>query len=123
MSDLPVYSPSETDDYLLCPRLRVLKRTWRPRGCGWRPHMALGNAIHAGIAAYYGTGGPRDRVNAHQVAEDTIAAEFREGSEWSLDGLRKLVTKGMQVALDTPLLSDDGTVVGAELWAAHSKID
>jgi hypothetical protein len=91
--------------------------------------MALGNAIHEGVAFYYTAlqGGPADRTairaGAHDIAAVKIAEEFREGSEWSLDGLRKLVTKGMQVALDTPLLSDDGSVVGAELWAAHSKID
>ena len=124
MNDLPIYSPSETDDYLVCPRFRVLKREWCPRGSLWTPHLALGNAIHAGLARRYFTmppGGSDEAVYTDAYA--VMDAEYREGSEWSLEGCRKLVDKGLKVALATELVSPDGTVVLVEDWAGHSKID
>ena len=120
MSDLPVYSPSETDDYLLCPRLRVLKRTLRPRGCGgWTPNVALGNAIHAGLACHYAKGS----MDPYTVAAETMHNEYVEGSEWSEEGCQKLVSRGLKAALATELVSEQGSVVGTEIWMAHSKID
>lgn len=121
-SDLPVYSPTETDDYLLCPRLRVLKRKLRPRGCGsWTPHMMLGTAIHKGLEVVYGQG--KSQPAAHALAFQVVDDEYQPGSEWSIEGCYKLVTKGLAEALKTELLSPEGSVVGTELWAAHSKID
>jgi hypothetical protein len=120
--DLPIYSPTETDDYLLCPRLRVLKRILRPRGCGtWTPHIALGNAIHLGLALHYGQ--KMSPVGAQARAEELLQDEFVEGGEWSLEGCRKLMQKGLKVALETPLISDEGSVVGCETWAAHARLD
>ncbi len=121
MSDLPVYSPTETEDYLLCPRLRVLKRTLAPRGCTWTPHLVLGSAIHKGLEVAYGRKASHATALAH--AEQLLEEEYVEGSEWSLEGCRKLVQRGLKVALETELVSENGSVVACEQWAGHSKID
>lgn len=121
VTDLPVYSPSETEDYLVCPRFRVLKRSWAPNGCAWTPHMLLGTAIHAGLATHYAN--LEKETLPYESAHAVLEAEFQEGSEWSLDGLRSLVTKGLKAALATELVSANGSVVGVERWVAHSRID
>ena len=128
MSELRVYSPTETDDYLVCPRLRILKRHWRPRGGGWTPHMALGNAIHEGLAAVYdglraGEASRWARENHLDWAQNVMAREYREGSEWTLEGLQKLVEKGLKLALTSDLVSPEGKVVAVEEWMSHCRID
>ena len=120
MTDLSIYSPTETDDYLLCPRLRVLKRQWHPRGCTWTPHLALGSAIHEGLAAHYSGGLSFDPL---AVALEVLHREFRDGSHWTLEGLEKLVEKGLKLALTTELVSSEGSVVAVEEWMSHCKID
>ena len=120
--DLPVYSPSETEDYLTCPRFRVLRKVWVPRGCGgWTPHQTLGTAIHAGLAQHYAPAGDLD--TPLDVALRSLNAEYQEGSEWSLEGCTKLVTRGLDLALKTELLSPEGRVVGVETWMGHSRLD
>lgn len=121
MTDLPVYSPTETDDYLVCPRMRVLKRTLAPRGCGWTPHMMLGSAVHLGLAEVLGKGA--SHMAAEARALQLVDEEYVAGSEWSIEGCHKLVQRGLKLALTTELISPEGSVVAVEEWAAHSKQD
>jgi hypothetical protein len=126
--ELRIYSPTETEDFLVCPRLRVLKRQWHLRGGSWTPHLALGNAIHAGLAANFtnieaASRGVYGAVNIFAVAADEMARGFREGSEWTLEGLQKLTEKGLKLALTTELVSPEGSVIGVERWVAHSRLD
>ena len=44
------YPPSQTQDFLRCPRLWHYGRVWTPKAT-WTPHILIGHAIHAGISA------------------------------------------------------------------------
>ena len=104
----PHCSPSQTIDYLTCPRLWWLKRRWSRRGA-WTPHLALGTAIHRGWAAML-----RGEPNATTIAQTTLLAEITEqtgvdyevaqDTNWPLDDLERLVDRGLD-ALErhTPL--------------------
>lgn len=80
--------------------------------------MALGNAIHAGLAEHYGPAN-----DPFGVAYETLEREFVDGSEWTLEGCRKLVERGLAKGLETELLSPEGRVVGVERWVSHTKVD
>lgn len=122
MTDLPVFSPSETEKYLQCPRLRCLDRVLQPRTAKWTPHITLGNAVHAGLAMYYD---PKwsDRPTAMAVdeAHAVLEAGYQEQDEWTLDGLWSLAQRGMKATIDADVLQ--GVVIGTELAISRMRLD
>ncbi len=113
-----IFSPTETEKYLLCPRLRQLGKLWEPREQTWTPNMALGTAIHAGLAQYYG-GEPGEALDAARAA---MAVEYEDGSEYTLDACLALVETGMAAALKTDLVGD-GEVIAVEYAMSHMYVD
>lgn len=122
MTDLPVYSPSETEDYLQCPRYRVLRRAIEPRTAVWAPNITLGNTIHAGLAMYYD---PRQHersvADAQAIARATLEEGYQEQDEWTLEGLWQLAQRGMKATIDADLLN--GVVIGTELAISRMRLD
>jgi len=119
---LPVFSPSRTERFLLCPMRESYERTWRPlaqREAPWAPHLVLGNAIHAGLAHYH------SQMSGSYLGEasNILEREFEEGGAWTLTGLMKLVEKGIRASLDSPLLGPNDTVVATEDTIGEHRAD
>ena len=111
----PRYPPSSVKRWLTCPEFWRLSKVWEPRAAGWTPHIVVGRAIHAGIAAWL-----RPRIVDHESQENqiegvshavpftspvnldplTVALEvltngYVQQDTWALEGLQALVTKGL----------------------------
>ena len=72
--------PSETTDFIRCPRLWHLKHAgkWEPPASAWTPERLVGTAIHAGVAAYW-----IRKLQPYESPYDRLAFTFGEG--WPLD--------------------------------------
>lgn len=72
----PLFSPSQTTDWSRCPTLWDWKKRWEPVGEMWTPELAIGTALHAGIAQYWRgllhQGDPRE--TPEHIAASTLAA-------------------------------------------------
>lgn len=120
-----VYSPSQTADWLTCPILRQFKRpstlrgeeqphVWEPRGSEeWTPNRLVGTAVQEGYNVYLRErGAPSDLDEAAEGrVEDVIRAGFVDQPKYTVEGLVKLVLRGVQALLD------------ADLYARHQIID
>lgn len=121
-SEFPVFSPSETELWLRCPMLHRYQHSRKlvARAEEWQPHRLLGNAIHAALAKHY-VGEPEGEQL--EAASLTLEQEFVEQDEWTKEGLYELITKGLKVARQTPLLGPGDKVVAAEKLFLRGKSD
>jgi hypothetical protein len=122
VTDLPIYSPSETEKYLQCPRLSVIERVLEPRTAKWTPYIALGNAIHAGLAAYYDPTQPERLItSAVDATSAVLNSEFQDQDDWTREGLWSLAGRGLKAAIDADVLQ--GVVLGTELSISRMRLD
>lgn len=105
----PSYPPTEVTRWLTCPVFWRLSKAWQPRVEVWTPHKLVGTAIHLGVACILAQikdplSCPKDPViSAHEVLREG----FQPQETWGLDGLAKLVERGVRVlaeAIETRLL-------------------
>lgn len=106
------YSPTRTMDYMNCPALIPLKRTWQPKPTAWTPNMLLGKAVARGLECHYRSylGCTVDPVCEMNLV---LEAEYVEQPAWTLDGLYKLASVGLKagIASGFPL---GGTILSVE---------
>lgn len=102
-ADEAIYSPTDTEDWLICPRYRSLKRVWVPRTVEYSPALVAGRALHAGMEAAYNGVLETTRVPLTDVGVTAALVTLRELYQphgvWTLDRLEKVVGAGIQRAL------------------------
>ena len=98
-----IYSPSQTEDWLRCPRERAYKRQWVPRTVEFSPALVAGRALHAGMEAAYrgvlGSLAPPSHEIGTTAALVTLRELYQAHSVWTLDRLEKVVGAGVGRAL------------------------
>src|SRR2546422_7791812 len=97
MAGGPIYPPHETKLYLTCPFKRYLSHRWAPKG-EWTPHRLLGQALGKGIETYWGNQAG-EIEGAWQAALGALKTGFIDQPKWTLEGLTKLLAKGLSEAL------------------------
>lgn len=116
----PRYPPSAVKQWLTCPEFWRLSKVWEPRAVGWTPHMLVGTAIHAGVAAYLRPqivgSVPASPENPVSVALEVLTSGYQEQETWALEGLQALTEKGL-TRLQT--LMDDTILPGATVLAVE----
>lgn len=117
-----IYSPTDTENYLRCPRYWQLGDMYEPRGCVYTPNMDIGTAIHAGLAEHYSQVAGHFTKGATTAARDSMMENYQEGGDYTLEACLSLVENGLKVALKTDLTSG-GKVLGVELAFPHMRID
>lgn len=111
----PSYPPTEVKRWLTCPVFWRLSKVWQPRCQLWTPHKLVGTAIHAGLGARLVQ--IKDQPSSQAVSPDlspilalalgVLGEGYIEQETWGLDGLAKLVERGIRVlsqAIETRLL-------------------
>ena len=124
MPPLRVYSPSQTGDWLQCPVLRRLRRSWRERVVIWEPAMLLGNAVQAGMNVWLRAidmGVPLDDAIEAAVV-DVIAQGYEDQPKYTREGLVKLTLRGVQALLDADLFRRH-TILMVDEPLGHSRPD
>ena len=139
----PVYSPSQTADWLACPILRQFKRSstlsvlgetsphvWEPRSSGeWDPARLLGIAVQVGYNVWLNR--HRGRWNGtesevEQLIESAVTATittwFVDQPRYTPQGLTKLALRGVEVLLDANLFERQ-SVLEIDLPLSHSRPD
>lgn len=126
---MTIYSPSDTENWLKCPAYRDYNKRWHPWDNDWTPNRLLGEAIAGGLACYYkmlkraheecmGTSEVPDAVafedDAQAEAHALLTAGYVPQDTWTLDGLKKLVDRGLQVTLDAEPLPPNAQIVFVE---------
>lgn len=113
----PCYSPSRggTQDFQRCPRLYDLNKRWTPE-FEWKPEIAMGNAIHAGLAERYrdyltGDGDEPDKVALYNLGGHWLGDQV---SEMPIEAAGRIVGKCLGEALKVDLLGSTGRVVAVE---------
>ena len=120
--NFPIFSPSDTEKYFQCPRLRRLEKEWAPRASVWTPWRDLGLAIHAGLATHWNDPAEfPERIALETLSDCLIGVDT---GEWTQESLDALTEKGLAKGLATDLIGD-GRVIGAELRPAgyHAVLD
>ena len=97
----PRYPPSAVKQWLTCPEFWRLCKVWEPRAAGWTPHRVVGQAIHAGIAAWLrpqvaGYVSPEPPPSPLSVALEVMSDGYIPQDTWALDGLCALTEKGLK---------------------------
>lgn len=119
-----VYSPTTTEKWLRCPAFRAYDSHLHALDNDWSPAMVMGSAIGQGLAAYYEDvqARPKNTDAAHRraLSERFALQELERGyvtnDDWSLDALRKLVSKGLAKALTLDVLEGGlAKVAGTEI--------
>lgn len=89
-------------DWIRCPvYAQYTREHWVPRDRPWTPHMLLGIAIGDGLSeCYRHWDDPNPPEYGLPVALKVLEAGYQETSEWTLAGLTKLVTRGLQAAVE-----------------------
>ena len=105
----PIFRPSERRDWQQCPMRRALRwglaipgKAVIPRPLQWTPWVAVGMAIHAGLATVYRGG---QETEGQEKAREVLEREYVENPDWSLSALGKLVGKAIKAALEVNMLS------------------
>ena len=122
-----VYSPSSMGEWLQCPLLRQLRRSWRERVVEWSPAMLLGNAVQAGMNVWL-----RDRQGAdigtsldeaiEAAVVGVIGLGYEEQPKYTPEGLVKLTLRGVQALLDADLFRRH-TILMVDEPLGHSRPD
>jgi len=118
------FGPTETQNHLLCRTLRRFEKEWLVKG-PWKPYFALGAGMSVGLAHYLLNPDEEGLNHALGKAHETVAKKFEEGTEWTLEGLQGLVTKGVTKAAETTLSEMFKTekVVGTEVSIGRGRLD
>lgn len=83
---------------------------WEPRGeTEWTPNRLMGTAVQAGYNVYLRRGGSDDLAEA--AVNEVIEQGYVEQPKYTVEGLVKLVLRGVEALLD------------ADLYARHQIID
>lgn len=114
-----VYSPTETEDWLRCPRYRALRRgRLEARHNPYMPHRDVGKAIHEGLARYY-----RDirdscagdlTTRAIAVATASIGESYVDNPRYTLEGLQKVITRGVKTVIELGVMCPPHQVLMVE---------
>lgn len=110
-------SPTQVEKWLKCPQLWEYEKTWEPRVATLEPYRAVGLAVAAGLEAHY--------LKLHdpdEAARVTLALNFDATEQWPMETLRKLVLKGIRLALDLEVC-DPSQVVAVEQPIGHCRPD
>ena len=102
--------PSETTDFIRCPRLWRYKHVdgWQPPASAWSPERLVGSTLHAGIAAYWvwlEEKGPEMTGSGAKFAEMAAQDYIRQGwppdapLEYSRDALESHALKVLDKVL------------------------
>ncbi len=79
--------PSETTDFIRCPRLWYYKHVegWQPPASAWSPERLVGSLIHAGLAAYWLNEGPESLRGGplNHTPQDTL--HYTMDRDWPPD--------------------------------------
>ena len=119
------FGPTETNLHLDCPTLRRFEKTWEQK-TPWRPHMSIGAAMSEGLATYLLNPCEEGLKEALASAEAVLVDRCPpDSAEWSLEGLRTLVSRGLTVAAETTLaeMLQTEKVVGTEVSIGSGRID
>ena len=88
---------------------RKLRKTWEPEGVEWEPNALLGTSVGVGLSQHYrnlrgnvAVDSPEYWAAIRQTALDTLRAGWQD-CDLTLEGAEKLVTKGLKVALESPM--------------------
>jgi hypothetical protein len=111
----PIFSPTDTEKYLQCPRLRVLNKTWTPRTEVWQPWRDIGVAIHAGLAQAFAPN--IDAGSPLEVALWSLLTTLPSplAGDWTMESLNALTRKGLEKAIAVNCLDDGDRAIGTEL--------
>ena len=112
---MTVYSPSQSERFIRCPRLWDYSRRWDTDGGHWM-ERAIGTAIHAGVAAHF-----RGLIpdTDHSTEDPTRAAIDTLRDEWMADepgfeGAEAFVLKGLKRALALDIGARGATILAVE---------
>ena len=111
---MKVYSPSQTENFIRCPRMWDLGKRWTQIEV-WTPERALGKAIDAGVLAFLKS---KDPEYATLLASEELESEWtHEPYEMSLDAGQAHVKKVLKNTLRK--LPD---LVPTEVHALHPRL-
>ena len=102
---IPPIRPSETTDYLRCPKYWFYKHIegWQALPSAWEPWQLMGSAVHAGLAAYWLN--RKGRVVPMPPPKECAVNVLRQDwpstapPEFSRDGLESLALKVLDKTL------------------------
>ena len=118
---IPIYSPTDTQDWSRCALYRKYKRRYQERGQDWNPNMPMGTVLdHAMKTWWQGVtiSSPHDRdADAMDAGLSLLASSFQENPDYTLDELRVLFKKGLKVAI-----KGQTNQPGWEYWAEREKV-
>ena len=103
----PCFSPSQTVEWLQCPKLWALSKQWiKPEP--WTPQRLIGQAVHAWLAEHY----RRTSSSAEDSAKSTLIQGWPPDApvELSADAAWATIKRAVAAALTIDLLGKDGTV-------------
>lgn len=92
-----IYSPTSTEAYQQCPQRYVYSREYKrlTTSSEWTPNLALGQAVHAGLAAFFTGEGWR------AAADATLASHYQSNPRWPLKDLQQVARRGVQAGIKT----------------------
>lgn len=94
-----VWSPSQTADWSRCPRFWDFGRRWeRFSGGQWTPERVVGDALHAGIAAYL-----RATVEGDTAPSWTETAITQLRADWPTDAPTEFAIEGSERVIERVL--------------------
>jgi hypothetical protein len=119
------YPPSQTRDYLKCPRFWGLRQASGGKR-GFNVAMEAGSAIHEGLAYFWR--GRSTVVDLKGWQEESIQAAlnyligvWEDNPDNDLETVLGLITKGLKKGLSTDLL-EGGTLIGVEMCLDHPHL-
>lgn len=117
------FSPTQTEKYLVCPTLWDLSKRWKVRA-EWTPGMALGSAVHAGLAAHFrNVQGGANREDPLNAAQESLVADYPGSDTWTLEGLGQTVEKCLKKAQASHVVFSGDQIEGVELWLNGARVD
>ena len=93
--------PSETQDYIRCPRYWYWKHVegWEPPASAWTPDRLMGSAVHAGLAAWWRGAQPFTGATADMARVFDLNWPFDAPMEYSREGLETQALKVLDAVL------------------------